>query len=43
MSRRQPIFRATQLRRGVQIVVLLLFFGLVLWARLIPGSSPARC
>jgi polyferredoxin len=41
MSRSLPIFRATRFRRVVQIVVLLLFFGLVLWTRLSPGSEPS--
>lgn len=37
MSRRRGVFRATRVRRAVQIVVLLLFFGLVILAR--PGGS----
>ncbi len=41
MSRREPIVRAVRIRRGVQVVVLLLFIGLVLWTRLIPDSEPS--
>lgn len=40
MSGRRFILRATRIRRGVQIVFLLLFLGLVLLARPAPGIEP---
>ena len=33
MSKRGSLFRAKILRRGVQVLFLLAFLGLVLWAR----------
>jgi polyferredoxin/ferredoxin len=40
MSLRRRMFRATRARRGIQIAALVLFFGLVLWAKVRPGSDP---
>ena len=40
MSRRRPLLTATRIRRGVQIVFLLVFLGLVLFARPGAGADP---